>query len=95
MVFAGLWERWYREGEEPVESCTSITTTANEAMEKLHTRMPVILGLGHHEYWMDPTSKAVDGLLVPCEDRILAMYPVTPAANNARYQGEDCVKSVA
>jgi putative SOS response-associated peptidase YedK len=27
-AFAGLWERWER-GEEPVETCTLITTEAN------------------------------------------------------------------
>ena len=27
-AFAGLWERWEK-GEEPIESCTLITTDAN------------------------------------------------------------------
>jgi putative SOS response-associated peptidase YedK len=35
-VFAGLWERWTK-GETPVESCTIVTTDANEFMAPLHT----------------------------------------------------------
>jgi len=42
-AFAGLWERWER-GEEPVESCTLITTEANGVVGPVHNRMPVILG---------------------------------------------------
>jgi len=39
---AGLWERWEK-GDEPVESCTILTTDANELMQPIHERMPVIL----------------------------------------------------
>ena len=41
-AFAGLWERWDR-GGEPIESCTIITTEANELMTPIHDRMPVIV----------------------------------------------------
>ena len=41
-AFAGLWERW-NSPEGPVESCTIITTEANEQLAPIHNRMPVIL----------------------------------------------------
>ncbi|HMB02985.1 MAG TPA: SOS response-associated peptidase family protein, partial [Isosphaeraceae bacterium] len=41
-AFAGLWERWAK-GEEPIESCTLLTTEANEVVSPVHQRMPVIL----------------------------------------------------
>jgi putative SOS response-associated peptidase YedK len=44
--FAGLWESWTNpETEERLESCTIVTTAANELLEKYHPkkRMPVIL----------------------------------------------------
>ena len=41
-AFAGLWERWDR-GQEPLQTCTILTTGANEFMRPIHERMPVIL----------------------------------------------------
>ena len=41
-VFAGLWERWEREGQV-VESCTILVTQANQRIAAIHDRMPVIL----------------------------------------------------
>jgi len=45
MAFAGLWERWQPPGGDgdAVESCTILTTEANETLRDLHDRMPVIL----------------------------------------------------
>lgn len=65
-AFAGLWERW--EGPDgPVESCSILTTDANEAIRDIHHRMPVILHPSDHESWLDPTRdpETLLGLLRP------------------------------
>ncbi len=50
---AGLWEIW--EGpKEIIESCTLITTGANELVGKLHDRMPVVLSPNDYDKWLDP-----------------------------------------
>ncbi|MBD2022479.1 SOS response-associated peptidase, partial [Leptolyngbya sp. FACHB-36] len=41
-AFAGLWEHW-QHGEAVIDSCTIITTQANELLEPIHDRMPVML----------------------------------------------------
>ena len=41
-AFAGLWEDWERNGEI-IQSCTVLTTEAQQLMRPLHERMPVIL----------------------------------------------------
>ena len=41
-AFAGLWERWSK-GEKPIESCTLLTTEANDVVSLVHDRMPIIL----------------------------------------------------
>ena len=41
-AFAGLWETWKGEGE-PLETCTILTTDANDLTKAVHDRMPVIL----------------------------------------------------
>ena len=85
LAFAGLWEKW---GE--LESCTIITTEANEVMAPIHDRMPVILGRNDYSRWLD-TSADVDGLLTPCPPDELICYPVDPVVNNARNEGPQCI----
>src|SRR5258708_11119958 len=46
-AFAGLWDRWIDKAtNQSLETYTIITTDANELMQTLHTRMPVILSPG-------------------------------------------------
>ncbi|MCY4600882.1 MAG: SOS response-associated peptidase, partial [Acidobacteria bacterium] len=65
LAFAGLWERWtVRRGatlggslaaHEPgdvIETCTILTTSANEAVAPVHHRMPVILPREAFEPWL-------------------------------------------
>lgn len=54
MAFAGLWESWSSPDGSLVESCTIITTEANEFMAKLSNRMPVILTPDELAPWLDP-----------------------------------------
>jgi putative SOS response-associated peptidase YedK len=55
-AFAGLWSRWER-GTSPLETCTIITTSANEAVESIHDRMPVILHKEDYDRWLEPEAK--------------------------------------
>ena len=53
--FAGLWENWTdKESGEKVQSCTIVTTDANEVVAPIHNRMPVILGPDQFDRWLDP-----------------------------------------
>ena len=45
-AFAGLWERWQAPEDEIIESCTILTTDANDLTQPIHDRMPVILKPG-------------------------------------------------
>jgi len=94
-AFAGLWERWHKEGA-PVESCTIITTDANDLMEPLHNRMPVILQPDAYDVWLDPASDpaSLQGLLRPYADDDLVAYPVSRAVNNPRNDRAECVEPV-
>ena len=44
-MFAGLWERWEGAAGDGVtlETCTILTTMANEVLAPVHDRMPVII----------------------------------------------------
>ncbi len=90
-AFAGLWERWERDGTV-VESCTIVVTTANATIAPLHDRMPVILARADEALWLDPalTDPAIlQPLLVPCAPERLRVWPVGTAVNRPGSEGSD------
>jgi putative SOS response-associated peptidase YedK len=93
-ALAGLWESWKNEGRV-IESCTIITTTANETMQPLHDRMPVILSANDYDRWLDPLFQekaALQELLKPCAADLLEAYPLSTRVNNARNQEAQCIE---
>jgi len=93
-AFAGLWERWEKEGQI-VESCTIIVTGANDLMMPIHDRMPVILATEDYDRWLDPKivdAARIQSFLKPCPSQWLQAYPVSPAVNNSRNEGEALIK---
>jgi putative SOS response-associated peptidase YedK len=61
--FAGLWESWHSPDGSELETCTIITTEANDLVKAVHDGMPVILPKADHAVWLDPASKKPDDLL--------------------------------
>jgi putative SOS response-associated peptidase YedK len=53
-AFAGLWDRWTDPEGRPLETCTILTTDANELLRPLHNRMPVIVEPADYAAWLDP-----------------------------------------
>lgn len=53
-VFAGLYERWAPAGQKPLDTCTIITTRANEVVASIHDRMPVIVPQAAQNLWLNP-----------------------------------------
>jgi putative SOS response-associated peptidase YedK len=94
-AFAGLWEVW-RDASEPdaewLPTCTIVTTRANEMLQPVHDRMPVILPEKAWDEWLDPTNEDVTGLselLVPFPDRLIEMWAVGSAVNDANNNGPE------
>jgi putative SOS response-associated peptidase YedK len=93
-AFAGLWEHWDR-GGGPVESCTILTTEANERVGAIHDRMPVILDPRDHDLWLDPDMqdpKQLQPLLGPYPGEAMTAYPVGTLVNNPRNDDPKCVE---
>ena len=55
-ALAGLWETWRKPDRTALESCTILTTAANNLIKPLHDRMPVILAPPTHDQWLDPAA---------------------------------------
>ncbi len=95
---AGLHEHWPgRDGADPIESYTILTTSANEMMRALHDRMPVILHERDYEAWLDPDNddtEALAALLVPFPAEEMRAWPVSTRVNNARNDGPALIEPV-
>jgi len=98
-AFAGLWEVWRGpdKDQEPLRSCTIITTSPNEEMAKIHDRMPVILPPSAWDTWLDRENDDLEllgQLLVPSAPQIITMHPVSTEVNNVRNKGEQLTEEV-
>ena len=94
IAFAGLWEHWRGNGLT-IESCTIITTSANQLMSDLHDRMPVILSGNDINTWLDPQIEDADTLLPmldPYPDNEMEAYPVSTLVNSAKNERSECVE---
>jgi putative SOS response-associated peptidase YedK len=92
-AFAGLWEHWEQCGET-VCSCTIITTAANEKVQAIHSRMPVILDPHYYNLWLaKQTSKDnLQALLASDAYAGMAAIPVSNWVNNPRHNDVSCIK---
>ncbi len=92
-AFAGLWEHWHGP-DGGVESCTVLTTQANDLVRPVHERMPVILDPDHYDAWLDPRTSdpaLLRSWLVPCEPAEMMAVPASMHVNNARNEGPACL----
>jgi putative SOS response-associated peptidase YedK len=97
-ALAGLWERWRSPEGSWLETCTILTTEANELMRPLHDRMPVILPPEHYDRWLDPElhdAGPLQELLVPYPAEAMEAFPVSKAVNKVGNDEPDLVKPLA
>ncbi|MFO1006969.1 MAG: SOS response-associated peptidase [Planctomycetaceae bacterium] len=96
-AFAGLWETWHPQNGPPVESCTIITTAANQFMQPLHDRMPVILSPEEYAPWIDPELTEPDQLLPMLNqypDEEMTEHSVSPLVGSVRNDSPDLIVPV-
>jgi putative SOS response-associated peptidase YedK len=98
LAFAGLWETW-RSGDdqEATESCTIITTEANELARAIHNRMPAILEPGRYNVWLDPQEqdpKVLCPLLRTFESDAMVVDPVSTHVNSPKNDDAKCIQVI-
>lgn len=96
-AFAGLWERWERDGVE-IRSCAILTTEPNDLLRKVHDRMPVILPPEAQATWLDPEVRdpaSLLPLLAPYPSGAMTAYPVSRTVNSPSNDGPGCVEPAA
>jgi putative SOS response-associated peptidase YedK len=88
MLFAGLYESWYPERNQPEVTFTIVTCASNAVIAEIHDRMPVVLDVA--EDWMNPRERdplSLKRLLVPAPHDLLAMRPASPLVNSVKNEG--------
>lgn len=94
--FAGLWEAWVDKntGEE-IETCTIITTQANDEVMPVHERMPVILKPENYDDWLDAAEKNTQLLrefLKPFPSDSMDSYAVSRSVNVVETDSAELIK---
>ena len=94
-AFAGIWDRW-RSNETTIKSCAIITTSANELLEPVHDRMPVILPEDKYQLWLNEEVSPTElkKLLGPYSSDEMQSYPVSSQVNYTDIDNEELVKRV-
>lgn len=98
LAFAGLWDCWRAPDGGELKTCTILTTQANEIMQPIHDRMPVILPEKNFAVWLDPKNqdpKKLSAVLQPYPSENLVAYPVSLAVNSPQNDTPECLEPVA
>lgn len=95
LAVAALWELWGG-GEEPLLSCTLVTTAAAHSFCAWHSRMPVMLMPDECEAWLDNTRLIAtdDALFRPELKEPLQLMPLDSAVGNARNKAPDAMLAI-
>lgn len=82
-TFAGIWEAWTGAGGDPRHTVAILTTDANADVAGVHDRMPVVIGAGDRDRWLDWSvdSGALSALLGPSADDSFRSHPVSTRVN--------------
>lgn len=81
----GAEERW---------TTTILTTDANDVVEPIHSRMPVILEPGDEETWLTGSLKEAISVLDPHPSDPLEAYPVSKRVNDPSNDDESILDEV-
>ena len=97
LFLAGLWDRWEKSNDGPLDSFSIVTTSASERLVAIHDRMPVIIREADRRTWLDPEMDDSDQLLPlldPDPGIELSLTPVSTYVNNPRHDDARCLQPV-
>ena len=93
-AFAGLWESWQASPAVLLETCTIITTSANDLTSSIHPRMPVILDAVDYDPWLsapNPETADLKHCLRPYPSEQMVVYPVSTLVNSPKNESPNCI----
>ncbi len=96
LAFAGVYEFWRARGAESddpqawVASFSIVTTAAEEGLQRIHDRQPVVLEREEWGQWLDPTEQDpnyVRSVLADHDPGRFEAWPVSAAVSSGRNNG--------
>ncbi len=94
-AFAGLYEHWEdQKSGQKIDSCTIVTTRANDTVQELHDRMPVIILNEDYDLWLDKEIQEPDRLkplLEPVPSQAMEIFEVDLKVNNPANDSEEVI----
>lgn len=96
--FAGLYDTWGSPEDEIITSCTIVTTQANDFMQPIHERMPLILRESEEAVWLDPATPHIDewlAALAAYPSREMEAYEVSRRVNSPQNNSVECIQPIA
>ncbi len=83
-AFAGLYEHWRGADDRVINSCTLLTTQANDILRPVHDRQPVMLHRVDYDLWLDTDVRHVEllqELFRPYPAEEMTSYQVSALVN--------------
>ncbi|WP_436936555.1 SOS response-associated peptidase [Halovenus marina] len=90
-AMAGLWQETTI-NEESVRSVTILTTDANDVIQPIHDRMPVILPETTEDEWLHGGPETRTSLCKPYPEDDLETYPISNKVNNPRNDAPEIIE---
>jgi putative SOS response-associated peptidase YedK len=95
-AFAGLYEAYIDDHDKKVFGGLIITTSANQDIEWLHERMPLILSKDAQKKWLNKHQDihTLKGLLEPLPNNTLVYYPVSKEVNRPSFNQSKAIQPI-
>jgi len=93
--FAGIWENWKSQEGNYMQSCSIITTSANDFMKGIHHRMPAILPKEQETIWLSNQSQEkLLSLLQPFDSEKMITHKVSKNVNSVKNNYEELIEII-
>jgi putative SOS response-associated peptidase YedK len=93
-ALAGLWERWESDGTQR-ETVTIVTCEANDVVESIHHRMPLVLAPGEESQWLHGDVDDRLSLLEPPDGSGFETYPIPKAIDDPTAEGPELIEPLS
>ena len=92
--FAGLLSEWISPEKKQICTCTIITTGANDLLQNIHDRMPVIIKKEEEDMWLhnEEDRNVLQALLKPYPSDEMDYYAVSTMVNSPANNSPECIK---
>ncbi|MCK0121676.1 SOS response-associated peptidase [Loktanella sp. F6476L] len=94
LVMAGIWQDWEQDGAV-ISTCAIVTTGANEAMARIHHRIPVILTAEDWPLWLGEAGKGASKIMKSAPEDALLFHRVGTEVNSNRAAGATLLDPIA